>query len=237
MDKNVVENNNSFTKFNQVWSNYVYTDAVPDQAPFLENAAESNTFQNKDGTICTEHFFRIKTDNDDYNYLLHLSNFQLTKEFRQDGKNWKLEYGNNEESIRFVILPDTTLSRSYTPVFTDGEYEIPYTSVNPDFDFENCRLKSSLAFDKLYFSGWLYVGKTLESLLANEMSLPFASHFWLLKDKDTGNKVKFSIKKEATYKLPADDFNDTEDSDTIVTTNIFNQVANKFLDLDEGCYW
>lgn len=233
---NIVENNNSFTKFSQVWSHFVFTDNIPVDAPVLDSAQRTEKFLNADKTYYTARFFQITNDNDAWDYLLHVSNFQLTKEFRQ-GRSWKLELNGEEESLRAVILPGTTVSRTYTPSFTDGSYSIPYTSVDPDFDFENCRINVGLDFSKLYFTGWIYIGKTFQTLLQKELKLPFASYLWLLKDQKTGNKVKFEISKEATYKLPADEFDDTEDSDTIVTTNIINQVLNKHGRLDEGEVW
>lgn len=233
---NIVENNNSFTKFNQVWSNFVFTDKIPTDAPSLDTADKQQTLLNPDRTVYTARVYQLTDDNDTWDYLLHLENFQLIKEFRQ-GKAWKLELDGEEESLRSLVLPGTTTSRTYTPSFTNGAYTIPYTSVDPDFDFENCRINVGLDFDKLYFTGWLYVGQTLQKLLTSRLSLPFSSSLWLIKDDKTGNKVKFEISKEVTYKLPADSFDDTEDSNTVVTTNIVNDVLNKHGRLDEGEYW
>lgn len=238
MSKNVVENNNSFVDFSQVWSDFVFTDPIPDEAPNVKDCKYQITKENPDKSTYTESYFQIVTDNKEYDYLLFVSNFQLTKEFRQS-KVWKFEWNKDEESIRRLILPGTTASRSYVPKFTNGEIEIPYTSVDPNFDFENCRITTGLNFDKLYFTGWLYVGKTIKSVLDDELKLPFNSKYWLLKDLQTGKKVRFEIKKENVYILPGDSFEDDMkvDDNVIVTTNILNQVSNLFLSLDEGEYW
>lgn len=239
MSKNVVENNNSFVDFSQVWSDFVFTDPIPDEAPSIKDCKYQITKENPDKSTYTESYFQIVTDNKEYDYLLYVSNFQLTKEFRQS-KVWKFEWNKDEESIRRLILPGTTASRSYVPKFTNGEIEIPYTSVDPNFDFENCRITTGLNFDKLYFTGWLYVGKTIKSVLDDELKLPFNSKYWLLKDLQTGKKVRFEIEKENVYVLPGDEFDEENrgvSDNVIVTTNILNQVANLFVHLDCGEYW
>lgn len=238
MSKNVVENNNSFVDFSQVWSDFVFVDPIPDEAPSVKDCKYQIAKENPDKSIYTESYFQIVTDNKEYDYLIYVSNFQLTKEFRQ-AKVWKFEWNKDEESIRRLILPGTTASRSYVPKFTNGEIEIPYTSVDPNFDFENCRITTGLNFDKLYFTGWLYVGKTIKSVLDDELKLPFNNKYWLLKDLQTGKKVRFEIRKENVYILPGDSFEDDMkvDDNVIVTTNILNQVSNLFLSLDQGEYW
>lgn len=239
MSKNVVENNNSFVDFSQVWSDFVFTDPIPDEAPAIKECRNQITKENLDKTTYTESYFQIETDNGVHDYLIFVSNFLLTKEFRQS-KVWKFEWNRDEESIRRLILPGTTASRSYVPKFTDGETEIPYTSVDPTFDFENCRITTGLNFDKLYFTGWIYVGNTVKSVFNNELKLPFNNKYWLLKDLQTGKKVRFEIEKENVYVLPGDEFDEeTRDvnDNVIVTTNILNQVANLFVHLDEGEYW
>lgn len=233
---NLVENNNSFVKYNQVWANFTFTDNIPEVAPSLNSATSTNTYTNKDKSIYTVYIYQKKTDNETYDYLMYISNFQLTKEFRQR-KDWKFELNGNEETIRSIILPGTTTSRSYTPSFSNGEYEIPFTSVDPYFDLRDCRIKVGLDFDKLYFSGWIYLGKTLKDLLGDNLIPPFDSIKWLIKDTKTGNKVKFDISSERTYKLPSDTFTGKEGDNTIITTNILNQALNSFGILDEGVYW
>ena len=91
----------------------------------------------------------------------------------------------------------------------------------------------------MYFTGWLYVGKTIKSVLDDELKLPFNNKYWLLKDLQTGKKVRFEIRKENVYILPGDSFEDDMkvDDNVIVTTNILNQVSNLFLNLDCGEYW
>ena len=233
---NIVENNNSFVKFSQVWAHQVFTDVIPAEVPDISKL-EQFTFNNKDGTLCNYWYVENTTDNQHYNFLLYISNFQLTKEFRQ-GKAWKFELNDNEESIRSIILPGTTTARGYTPTFSNGEFEIPFTSVDPDFDLENCRINVGLDFEKLYFSGWVFCGKTLQQLLNETLKPPFDHIFWLLKNPQTGDRARFTVQEELTYKLPKSwTFDDTEDSNTLVSTNIFNKVVNKFMIADEGEYW
>ena len=122
----------------------------------------------------------------------------------------------------------------------------PYSSL-PSFSFlqKKSRIKAyssfftTINFDKLHFTGWLYVGKTIKSVLDDELKLPFNNKYWLLKDLQTGKKVRFEIKKENVYILPGDSFEDDTkvDDNVIVTTNILNQVSNLFLNLDCGEYW
>lgn len=233
---NIVENNNSFVKYNQVWSNFVFTDNIPEDPPTLDQADDVIEFQNKDNSIYTCYTFQFHTDNESYNYLIYLSNFQLTKEFRQE-KDWKLEFKNNEECLRNIILPGTTTARKYTPTFSTENYQIPFTSLDPTFDFRDCRIRVGLDLDKLYFSGWLYVGKNLKDLLEKDLKLPFNDTLWLLKDPETKNKAKFDVSEEKTYKLPSNNFNDTEDSDTLISTTIFNETINSIGRIDEGVYW
>lgn len=233
---NIVENNNSFLKYNQVWSNFVFTDSIPDTPPSLDSAISSESLTNKDNTLYTLYRFQLSTDNEEYDYLIYISNFQLTKEFRQ-GRDWKLELNGNEEVIRNVIFPGTTASRKYTPAFSNGDYEIPFTSVDPYFDLRDCRIKVGLDFDKLYFSGWIYVGKNLKDLLNDNSILPFDSSKWLIKDKNTQNRVRFDISAEKVYKLPTNTFDAAENSDTLITSTILNEAINSFGVLDEGESW
>lgn len=129
-----------------------------------------------------------------------------------------------------------TASRKYQITFSNGSYEIPYTSIDPKFNFEDCRLEVGLDFDKLYFTGWLYIGKSLQDVL--KISLPpFSDTTQLLKNSETGDLVSFHVNQATRYELPSDTFTDTEDSHTIITTNILNQALNSFGDLDEGEYW
>ncbi len=232
---NIVENNNNFTNYLQIWSKYIFVDEVPEIPPELTEAASTTTFKNADESEYTVRIFQKSDHELDYNYLIHLSNFQLTKEFRQ-GKSWLFNYDENEESIRQIILPNMTASRKYQITFSDGSYEIPYTSIDPKFNFEDCRLEVGLDFDKLYFTGWLYIGKSLQDVL--KISLPpFSDTTQLLKNSETGNLVSFHVNQATRYELPSDTFTDTEDSHTIITTNILNQALNSFGDLDEGEYW
>lgn len=233
---NIVENNNSFVKYNQVWSNFVFTDNIPEDPPNPETANNVSEYINKDNSIYTVYTFRAQTDNSNHEYLLYLSNFQLTKEFRQ-GKDWKLEFRDNEEFLRNVILPGTTTTRKYTPTFSTEDYQIPFTSLDPYFDLRECRIKIGIDLNKLYFSGWLYVGKSLTNLLDKDLKLPFDDTLWILKDTKTTNKVKFDVSLEKTYKLPGNNFSDTEDSDTLVSTTILNETINTIGRLDEGVYW
>ena len=233
---NIVENNNNFTEFNQVWSKYVFVDAIPESAPDLSEARESFTGNNPDRTSNYTVYVFQKTEHENtYDYLIYLSNFQLTKEFRQ-GRSWKLEFNNDEETLRNVILPSMTVSRDYTPSFSDGEYLLQYTSVDPDFNFNDCRLEIGLDLDKLYFSGWIYIGKNLQETLQNYIP-PFDDRIWLLKNKETGNKASLHVTDELEYELPPDNFTGTEDSHTLLSTNILNQALDKFGVLDEGEYW
>lgn len=233
---NIVENNNSFVKYNQVWSSFIFTDNLPEDPPNLDQADNVTEFQNKDNSIYTSYTFQLHTDNENYDYLIYLSNFQLTKEFRQE-KVWKLEFNKNEESIRSVILPGTTSTRQYTPAFSTEDFQIPFTSLDPQFDFRDCRIKIGIDLDKLYFSGWLYVGKKLKDLLEKDLKLPFDDTLWLLKDRVTNNKAKFDVSVEKTYKLPSNNFSDAEDSDTLISTTIFNETINSIGRIDEGVYW
>lgn len=235
--RNIVENNNNFTDFSQVWSKYIFTDDIPDTPLSLEKASSVVTKDNVDKSTQYTLYIFDKTEHEKtYNYLIYVSNLQLVKEFRQ-GKSWKLILGDSgEEVIRNVILPSLKASREYTPKFSNGEFEIPFTSVDPDFDLSNCRLNTGLNFDKLYFTGWLYVGQNLQKLLIEKLP-PFDDTEWLLKNIKTGNRAKIKVTKEATYTLPDDDFDVTEDSNTILTTNVLNQALAKFGELDEGEYW
>lgn len=236
MKSNIVENNNSFAEFNQTWSKYIFTDDIPDTPPKLRKAYKHSTKTNIDNeSQYTVHVFQKTEHETTYDYLIYISNFQLTKEFRQ-GKSWKLELGGDEESLRNLILPTMTTSREYTPTFTDGEYEIPFTSVDPNFDFKDCRIDVGLDFDRLYFSGWLYVGKNLRELLVKYLP-PFDDELYLLKNKDTSNKASFHVGAEKRYKLPGDTFEDVEKSDTIITSTILNQALDSFGVLDEGEFW
>lgn len=233
---NVVENNNSFNDYTQVWSKYVFIDDVPSEPPLLELEHRSFTKNNTDeGSQYTLHIFQKTEHENTYDYLLYVSNLKLIKEFRQ-GKSWILKLGDTEEAVRNVILPSMTASRSYTPSFSDGDFEIPFTSVNPDFNFRDCRIEVGLDFEKLYFSGWLYIGKNLKVLLEKNLP-PFDDIMYLLKNSQTGNKASFQVTAEKRYKLPSDTFEDTENSNTILSTNILNQAINQFGILDEGEYW
>lgn len=231
---NVVENNNSFVDFNQVWSEYVFTDRIPTECPDISQTTQK-TYSNPDGTVYSIYTFQITTDNETYDYLCYVSNFQLTKEFRQ-GRYWKFEFNKDEENLRAIILPGTTTSRSYTPSFSNGKNTIPYTSVDPEFDLSNCRIKVGLDFDKLYISGWIYVGKNLQDHFQRNLLPPFDSDAWLIKDLKTGNRVKFNIQQELTYNLPAEHV-ETLEPHTILTNDIINQVLNEIVDLDEGECW
>ena len=236
---NIVENNNKLTGFKQIWPEFIFTDKIPDEAPRLTSATKTEQFENKDRSVYTVYTFNI--DNvqisGNHEYLVYLSNFQLEKEFRQ-GKSWILKFLNNEESLRNVILPGRTLDRSYTPEFTNGQYQIPYTSINPVFDFENCRIHVGLDFEKLFFNGWIYIGKNLESLLRNGNALPpFSDAIWLLKDFQTNKKARFDVTEQKAYILPGSSYDGEEKSDTIITTTIMNDALNKHAVLDEGVYW
>lgn len=233
---NIVENNNSFVKYNQVWSSFVFTDNLSEDPPALETANKIVEITNKDNSICTYYTFQLHTDNENYDYLIYLSNFQLTKEFRQ-GKDWKLEFQDNEEFLRNVVLPGTTNTRKYTPTFSTEDYQIPFTSLDPYFDLRDCRIKIGIDLEKLYFSGWLYVGKSLKNLLEKDLKLPFDDNLWLLKNNKTNEKAKFTVTSEKIYKLPNNRFNDTEDSDTLISTTILNETINTIGKLDEGEYW
>lgn len=232
---NVVENNNSFTSYNQIWSHYIFTDIIPSIPPLTSNADSKAILQNIDKTDYTQYIFHKKTDNEEYSYLIYLSNFQLIKEFRQ-GKSWKFEYNKDEETLRNIILPGTTSGRLYNPTFSNGEYEIPFTSLNPEFDLSNCRINVGLDFDKIYISCWLYVGKRLNNFLKDSSILPFNSSKWLLKD-NKGNKIKFDITDERSYILPGDNLTKGESGNTIITTNILNESINTLGKLDEGEWW
>lgn len=236
MKSNIVENNNSFTEFSQVWANYIFTDDVPANPPDLSEATSTVEKNNSDGTIYTIRSFEKTAHEKTYTYLLHVSNLKLSKEFRQE-KLWKLEFGGEEESIRNVILPNTTATRKYEIKFSNGEYTIPFTSLDPQFDLSNCRLEINMELEKLYFSGWIYAGENLQVLLENNLP-PFDDTIWLLKNKETGNRVSFHVNQETRYELPADNPENIEEkSHTILTTNVINQALNTFGLLDEGLYW
>lgn len=232
---NISESNNSFLDFKQVWSNYVFVDQLPETPPELSEAYAMKSGNNKDGTVYTIYKFQKSEHEKTYDYMIYLSNFELTKEFRQ-GKSWKVEFAGSEETIRNIILPGISANRKYLPTFSNGSFEIPFTSLDPDFDFADCRINVSLNFDKLYFSGWLYIGKNLQTILESGLP-PFDDKLWLLKDNTTGKRVSFHVNQEVRYELPDNTFDDTEDSNTIISTNILNQALNKFGVLDEGQYW
>lgn len=231
---NIVENNNSLVDFSQVWSNYVFVDQLPEECPELSTATSSRTIKNEDGTFCELFYFQKESDNSTYDYLIYFSNLQLIKEFRQ-GRAWKLVFEGTEEAIRRLVLPGTTISRNYTPEFSDERRELPYTSVDPKFDLRDCRINVGLPFNKLYLSGWLYIGKTLYDISENILP-PFDDSLWLLKNKKTGNRAKFSVREENNYILPPSKVNEMEPH-MIVTTDIFNTVANSIGILDEGVCW
>ena len=44
--RNIVENNNNFTDFSQVWSKYIFTDDIPDTPLSLEKASSVVTKDN-----------------------------------------------------------------------------------------------------------------------------------------------------------------------------------------------
>lgn len=235
--RSVVESNNSFTKFDQVWAEQVFTDPISENPPDLSTAITKQIYTNKDGTTYTVNIFQITTDlSGARNYLMYISNFQLTKEFRQ-GRSWKLELSGNEEMLRHVILPGLTSSRGYTPTFTNGIVEIPYTSVDPDFDFTECRINVGLDFDKLYFTGWIYIGRNLKQWIEDNVLPPFDEDLWLIIDNKSGNRVRFNITGEKTYTLPGDDTVEVENDDTIITSSNINRALNNFGKLDEGEYW
>ena len=237
MRSNVVENNYSLTDYYQSWSSYVFTDAIPENTPDLKSAINVTEKYNNDGTSYTIRAFEKTEHENTYIYLLYVSNFQLTKEFRQ-GKSWKFLFGDSEASIRNIILPKAaaTISEAYAPKFSNGEFELSYTSVDPKFDLNDCRIDTGLDFDKLYFTGWLYAGKNLQELLSKGLP-PFDDKLWLLKNEITGNKASFKVNQETRYELPADTFKGTEDSHTLISTNILNQVIDKFGIVDEGVFW
>ncbi len=232
---NLVENNNSYTSFEQIWSQYVFTDKLPETLPDI-NTVERKELKNKnEDSICSYYVFEKAEDNLTYDYLIYISNFKLTKEFRQK-KLWKFEWDDNEENLRRFIIPGTVTTRIYTPTFTNGSYTIPYTSIDPEFDFSNCRIKVGLDFEKLYISGWLYIGQDLQKLLHTSLP-PFDDRIWLLKNNTTQDKASIQVQETLRFKLPKSSFDDTEDSNTILTTNILNQALASFGVLDEGEYW
>ena len=160
---NIVENNNSIVNFIQVWPETIYTEVIPENPPALAEAIHT-TGSNKDGTPYNLYTFKKVTANKNYPYLIYVSHFQLTKEFRQ--KNiWKIEIANDEESIRRIIFPGKTTTRKYAPTFSSEGQEIPYTNLNPRFDLRDCRINVEMDLDELYFSGWLYVGESLADFI------------------------------------------------------------------------
>ena len=237
---NVVENNNSFTQYLQVWPDFIFTDKIPGKAPLLATANKTEQFENIDKSIYTLYTFKVDSAQDasSYDLLLFVANFQLKKEFRQ-GQSWIFDLlKNGEESIRSAILPGTTVDRSYTPSFSNGSYEIPYTSIDPIFDFENCRIVVGLDFGKLYFNGWVYVGNNLAKMLWSGGALPpFSDTIWLLKDFKTNKKARFDVTEQKAYILPGNHYDDEEDSDTLLTTTIMNEALNKHAVIDQGVFW
>lgn len=234
----ITENNNSFVDFKQIWPNYVYTEAIPLEPPALSEAASTTRYENPDGTVYSVSVFTKKydADNQELPHLVYVNNIQLVKEFRQLNI-WKLKYKGDEESLRRVIFPGTTTNRNYTPMFMyQGRY-IPYTSLAPKFNLQNCNIEVHLDLSELHFSGWLYVGKSLQDVLATN-ELPFDDELWLIQDKNNGNRARFNVTEEKVYELPPD--NPThipDDKDMVVTTNVFNYVLNEIGNADEGEYW
>lgn len=236
---NVIENNNSFTGFEQVFPEYIFTDAIPKEPPSFESADSTGFGENEDGTKYRYSIYNSSDENETYAYLVHLENFQLTKEFRQE-KLWKLEFNKDEESLRQIIFPGLNTSRNYTPEFYrfGQSSPVPFTSVDPFFDLENCRIKVALDFDKLFIDCWLYVGKNLKELLASTLKLPFNSKLWLIKDLDKGSIARFELTADQKiYVLPPNDLEKLPDEDMLVSTRTFNWVINHLGELDEGEYW
>lgn len=238
MYTNVVENSSNFTEYNQIWAEYIFTDTIPRIAPSLTEAVSIEEKNNNKNSIYTVRSFQRSDYEGDRIYMLHVSNLKLKKPYRQCNY-WEFDIGSGPDVIRNVILPTAIvgISPSYTPTFTNGEASvIPYTYLDPFFNLQDCRLETKVDVDELYFTGWIYVGRNLQVLLDNHLP-PFNDTLWILRDTKTGNKAGFDVSAEIMYKLPSDTFSDTEDSHTIVTTNILNQVISQHGRLDEGSLW
>lgn len=234
----ITENNNNFVDFKQIWPNYIYTEAIPIEPPALADATSTTRYENPDGTIYSVSLFTKKYDTDDVElpHLIYINNIQLIKEFRQLNI-WKLNYKGDEESLRRVIFPGITTNRDYAPKFTSGGRVIPYTSLDPIFNLQDCNMEVHLNLNELHFSGWLYVGKSLQDVLATN-ELPFDDELWLIQDKQNGNRARFNVTQEKVYELPPDNPNHIPtDKDMVVTTNVFNYVLNEIGNADEGEYW
>lgn len=250
MTTNVVENNNSFTDFRQIWSPFIYTEDIPEDPPTSDSTQFISLGKKyvKTATHTFSYEIFVSSSLRDNKILLHLSNFKLTREFRQK-EDWKLEFNGidingettfnfGEEAVRRIIFPGRTTSRGYFPTFTTEGKEIPYTYINPTFNLKDCRITTSVHFDELYFTGWLYVGKSLKEVL-NEVALPFDDNQYLLQNKTTGNAIKIKVTDPKIYVLPPDNIQDLyeEVGDLIVTRNSLNYIINQIGELDCGEYW
>lgn len=236
--KDVLENNNEFTQFKQVLPEYIFSDIIPAEPPLSESARVSDFGRNKDDTQYRYSIFSTENPNQNWDYLIHLENFQLTKEFRQ-GKFWKLEFEGEEENLRRIILPGQNTTRTYTPKFykKGSATPLPFTSIDPVFDLGNCRIQVGLDLDSLYIDCWLYVGKNLREILDNNLP-PFNSKIWLLQDPDTKVLNRFELTQDKkVFVLPPDNLTELPEDDLIVTTKTLNWILNQIGCLDEGEYW
>ena len=235
---NTVENNNNQTAFKQVFPSYIFTDEIPEEPLALEKATVDEFRENPNGTKYRICFFNKKniSSEENYSFLVYLDNFQLTKEFRQ-GRSWKFEFTENEEMIRRIIFPGQTTSRSYMPLFYKDDLATPlaFTSIDPVFDLQDCRINVALDAETLYISCWVYIGKNLGDLLNNYLKPPFNSKYWLLQDPENQNLARFELtEKNKIYILPPDKLEKLPENDMLISLRTFNFVANEIGVLDEG---
>lgn len=226
----MIENNNRETNFIQVWPDYVYTDVIPEVVPVPVTKAlpcldpEGNRYN----------AYRVAKrdyiDDSDKYYLTKVVGLKLIKEFRQ-GSIYRFA---DEELLRRIILPGTTTYREYQPVFTVDGVDVPYTVLNPIYDFSNCRITLQTTSDEVYITCWLYTGSTL----ADAYKPPFNDSHWLIKNEH-GVKAKFEVQSDVdtSYVLPSADPLDVQEDTTLITTQIVNKVLNTIGVIDGGEYW
>lgn len=227
----MIENNNKETNFIQVWPDYVYTDVISEELPEL---GEPELHQNSDGSHYTIQKAKKKdlSTNEEREYLMHISNFLLTKEFRQ--KN--LFKFDNEELLRRIILPGQTSYRNYTPSFNVDGTHAEYSAIDPQYDFENCRIKLNTKGDKVYINCWIYIGETL----LEAFKPPFSDSLYLLINLDSNAKgrIKLLNEEDKDYFLPKSDMTGlVEKNATIVTHETLNTVINEIGVVDGGRWW
>lgn len=227
----MVENNNGLIDFVQVRPEYIQVDPIPETAPEL-NTLTKETKLNAGGTAYNVYTYYSKKVSDGSNnpVLRYVENLQLTKEIRQS----PVFHFPTEEDLRRVVFPGETVDRSYCPKFYSDNIEVPYVRVEPTWDLANCRMTSSVNFDTLYISCWLYVGRDLSKIEA----LPFEDTLWLLKDPVTGNLSRFDVTEQKAYILPKTNMAGSVQKDaTLVTHETINDVLNTIGGIDCGEWW